>query len=120
MKTVLPAVEEHHRHVPAVLCGQVVVGVDIDLGHSHVPAGGHLGDRLARELAQVAVDAGEEGQLNHGSLLIGCNKPRRESLERGRRTVVSALLLVATLVTCTAKLLAVLLPRDTLAALLDD
>src|SRR5699024_11230910 len=61
----------------------VVVGVDIDLGHSHVPAGGHLGDGLARERAQMAVDAREEGQLNHGSLLIGCNKPRREITRAG-------------------------------------
>src|SRR5699024_4391697 len=50
----------------------------------------------------------------------GATNPAEKSLERGRRTVVSALLLVATLVTCLAKLLAVLLLRHTLAALLDD
>src|SRR5699024_11125646 len=83
MKTVLPPVEEHHRHVPAVLCGRGVAGVAIALGHSPVPAGGPFGDGLARERARLAGDARAEGQLNHGSLLIGCNKPRREITRAG-------------------------------------
>src|SRR5699024_5842892 len=56
--------------------------------------------------------------MDHNS--SGASNPAEKSHERGRRIVVSALLLVATLVKCLAKLLAVLLLRHTLAALLDD